>query len=466
MKDAVLSLICLGVCLVMSMSALEAAKPNIGLHPDNPRYFAFRGKPAVLITSAEHYGAVLNLDFNCRPYLDELKHCGFNYTRIFTGAYCETFGDFQIKNNTLAPANKKLICPWKRSGQLGYAGGGNKFDLNRWDETYFKRLKSFVSEAGKRGIVVEISLFCPFYSESMWNLSPMNAVNNINGTGNISSQEAYTLKHADITKLQENMTRKIVTELRGFDNVFYEICNEPYFGGITLEWQRHMAAVIKDTESDFPYKHLIAQNIANFTEKVANPDPNVSILNFHYTNPPQAVEDNKLFKGVIGCDETGFQGQNDSPYMEQGWEFIMAGGALYNNLDYSFTIEHPDGSAKVEEPTPGGGSRKLRASLSALMQFIRSFNFIRMSPDKNIKAADDVSIYALSEYGKQYAIYIRNGNKTTVKFDLPDGVYRVKWIDTKNGDILRSEQIKHSGGAVELISPEYKDDVALSLKRK
>jgi hypothetical protein len=28
--------------------------PPIALHPDNPHYFLFRGKPTVLITSAEH----------------------------------------------------------------------------------------------------------------------------------------------------------------------------------------------------------------------------------------------------------------------------------------------------------------------------------------------------------------------------------------------------------------------------
>jgi hypothetical protein len=66
---------------------------------------------------------------------------------------------------------------------VGYAGGGNKFDLSRWNEDYFKRLRDFVSHASKRGVVVEMSVFCPFYEDSMWNLSPMNAANNINGVG-------------------------------------------------------------------------------------------------------------------------------------------------------------------------------------------------------------------------------------------------------------------------------------------
>ena len=62
------------------------------LYPDNPHYFLFRGKPAVLITAGEHYGAVLNLDFDYVRYLDELKACGFNLTRTFSGTYPEVGG--------------------------------------------------------------------------------------------------------------------------------------------------------------------------------------------------------------------------------------------------------------------------------------------------------------------------------------------------------------------------------------
>ncbi len=31
----------------------------VHLHPDNPHYLVFRGQPVVLVTSGEHYGAVL-----------------------------------------------------------------------------------------------------------------------------------------------------------------------------------------------------------------------------------------------------------------------------------------------------------------------------------------------------------------------------------------------------------------------
>ena len=50
----------------------KSPRAPLALHPDNPHYFLFRGKPTVLITSGEHYGAVLNLDFDYLRYLDAL----------------------------------------------------------------------------------------------------------------------------------------------------------------------------------------------------------------------------------------------------------------------------------------------------------------------------------------------------------------------------------------------------------
>ena len=48
-------------------------------------------KPTILITSGEHYGAVLNLDFDYARYLDELHAHGLNLTRTFAGTYLPAF---------------------------------------------------------------------------------------------------------------------------------------------------------------------------------------------------------------------------------------------------------------------------------------------------------------------------------------------------------------------------------------
>jgi len=68
-----------------------------------------------LVTSGEHYGSVLNLDFDYVRYLDALSAKGLNHTRTFSGVYCEPQGAFNIASNALAPAPGRLLTPWARS---------------------------------------------------------------------------------------------------------------------------------------------------------------------------------------------------------------------------------------------------------------------------------------------------------------------------------------------------------------
>ncbi len=452
--------------LANARTGAKKVKP-IQLHPDNPHYFLWRGKPTVLITSGEHYGAVLNRALNDEKYLKTLESYGFNLTRTFSGAYCEPPGAFKIQNNTLAPAKGQFICPWARSNIPGYANGGNKFDLTKWDSAYYKRLRDFVAEAGKCGVVVELVLFCPFYKDDMWKLSPMNAANNVNGIGKMERTEVYTLNHPKLLDVQDAMVRKIVEELRDFDNVYCEICNEPYErSGQSDAWQTHIAETIVAAEERFRYKHLIAQNIANRSKKVVNPNPNVSIFNFHYAKPPKAVTENYGLNKVIGDDETGFVGSEPKPYRLEGWDFIIAGGAVFDNLDYSFTVGHEDGTAKIN--APGGGGPELQSQLKILKDFINSFDFIRMKPDNSIikgGVPDKATARALVQAGRAYAIYINGGNEVKLVVDLPEGTYTAEWVNTKTGKFDKTETFQHANGNRTLPSPKYVDDIALRIRR-
>lgn len=457
----------------MVFVAALVAEP-LRLHPENPHYYLFRGKPAVLITSGEHYGAVLNLDFNYTRYLETLSRDRLNLTRIFTGVYSEVPGSFQIASNTLAPTPGRFISPWQRAG--------DKFDLTKWDQAYFTRLKDFLRKANDHEVVVELVLFCPYYKDEMWEASPLNARNNINNIGNVGREEVLTLRHPELVKVQEAMVKKIVTELNGFDNLYYEICNEPYFGGVTLEWQAHIAGVIAETEKTLPKRHLIAQNIANGSRKIENPNPLVSIFNFHYSRPPESVAMNYSLNKAIGNNETGFDGVEDATYRIQGWEFLLAGGALYNNLDYSFAAGSEDGTFQYPPAQPGGGSTRLRRHLRNLHDLMDRIDFIHMKPDRSILAGglpENASFQALVEPGKSYAVYIHHGrvvkdakpryqvdatpHHLALELELPAGTYHMMWVNPKSAKVEKSGTLRHPGGKATLDSPEYTEDIALRL---
>jgi hypothetical protein len=453
----------------------------IALHPDNGHYFVWRGEPTILITSGEHYGALLNLDFDYVRYFDALAADKLNHTRVFSGTYREVSSSFGITDNPLAPKPNRFICPWKRSGQPGYFDGGNRFDLTQFDEDYFARLDDLMEAARERGIVVEMTLFCPLYNDELWAASPMNQANNINGTGDCPRTEVYTLRHERLLDVQLAVTRKIVRHLNRFDNLYYEVCNEPYFGGVTDQWQRRIAEAIVETELELPHRHLISLNVANGRKKVENPHASVSIFNFHYCTPPDAVAMNYHLNRVIGENETGFRGRHDLLYRSEAWDFLLAGGGLYNNLDYSFTPAHPDGTL-AEYRSPGGGSPALRRQLRILKEFLYGFDFVRMAPEAAVirNVSPELTAYALVERGKAYAIYLhvplpdkpdkiedhlREDIRAAVVLELPAGRYQGQWIDTKTGETTQIEQFTHKGDGREFTSPPFANDVALRIVR-
>lgn len=98
---------------------------------------------------------------------------------------------------------------------------------------------------------------------------------------------------------------------------------------------------------------------------VDRPNPSVSIFNFHYATPPTTVALNEHLPRPIGDDEIGFRGIEDRPYRLEAWEFLLAGGAIFDYLDYSFTTDHEDGTARIVTPTPAAAQTFARSCRSS-----------------------------------------------------------------------------------------------------
>jgi hypothetical protein len=302
----------------------------------------------------------------------------------------------------------------------------------------------------------------------MWKLSPMNAANNVNGVGKIPRAAVYDrTKNGDLQAVQESVVRKLVAELNTFDNLYFEVCNEPYAGPVTDDWQRRIADVIVAAEKPLPNKHLISMNISNGSKKIVNPHPAVSIFNFHYASPPTTVKENFALNKVIGDNETGFKGTADTHYRMECWEFLLAGGGLYNNLDYSFVVGHEDGTFKYPPKSPGGGNAGFRSQMRILKEFINSFDFIAMKPDESLVKGGlppKGRARVLSEPGKQYALYFFGGKSAKPKLALPKGTYTAEWISPLTGRVLKSESTMSTGSPIELHSPDFDPDVALRIR--
>ncbi len=465
----------------------------IALHPENPHYFLYKGNPTILVTSAEHYGAVLNTGFDFKKYLKTLHAEGMNYTRIFSGAYVEVPGIFSIQKNTLAPKEGSYLAPWKRTGEPGLYKGEKKFDFTQWNPAYFERLDSFIALANKLDIVVEVTFFCSTYDDRLWERNPFNPANNVNHLpAGLTRKKSNTIENGILSEFQKKLVGKIVTELNGYDNVFYEIQNEPWSDDpqkcmrtlrtnypdngtgshyylwaetaseISLEWQSQMADVVTKTEKSLAKKHLIAQNFTNFKCAIDKVDSNISILNFHYAWP-DAVWLNYGWNLPVGFDESGFDREGTKTYLRQAWQFMLAGGSIFNNLDYSFFVGSEDGTG--ENSAPGAGSTQLRKQLKFMRSFIESFDFVKMKPDFSVVSfAPGVEWQAVSEPGKQYAIVFNGVRPEEIKLNLSDGKYSYQFVSPFSGETLKKGFItQKKNKQTKLQMPEFEKMVVLKI---
>jgi hypothetical protein len=482
------------LALVLLLMAQASAQP-IKLHPSNPHYYEFNGQPTVLITSAEHYGAVINLDFDYVAYLDALKAYGLNYTRIWPGALLEMVDEF-VKDNTMGPRPDRTIVPWLRSNVPGYVYGGNKFDLNKWNPEFFARLRDFIVKAAERGIVVEICFFNSEYTHR-WPLSPLYYQNNIQGVGKCDFKDAQTLKYPDLVERQSEYVAKITREVNNYDNVILEICDEPSLYTPHAEagpWVGRLLEVVHDTESTLPKKHLVAQEveggIGGPIDYSASPLLNI-IVGQYVWGPEDGTEQMGGMKGLdyeyghnkpIEFNETPFypfwyrKGDPVADSRVEAWEFIVGGGASFNHLNCRYTIENPAGK------TPDNAL--ILSALRNLKTFIYSFDFVKMSPDKSFVVSGipgGTYCRGISQRGEQYALYhhhsvLEESDKEyyvatpgeyaeTLVLGLPGGTYKADWVDPASGSVINSLTFTHQGGDKTLITPEHTVDIALRIKR-
>lgn len=463
----------------------------LSLHPENSHYFYYKGKPLVLITSAEHYGALLNPDFDYKKYLKTLASEGMNYTRIFTGSYFEISGQsFGINNNTLAPNHNRAITPWTANHT---ADEKLIYDLSEWNPDYFKRFHHFLQLADSLNIIVEVTLFSSIYTDDHWDINPQNPANNTNLDGELDRKEAHTLSNNGLLVYQLAYVRKIVRELNVYNNIFFEVQNEPwadrpvvvmnqtnrevldindwkqmshFADEAALQWQDTIVATIAQEESGLDKKHLIAQNYTNYRAPIPYVHQEVDIINFHYAWP-EAVQWNYHYDKVIGFDESGFAGKEDMVYRRQAWQFILSGGALFNNLDYSFYSGKEDGTGVNQ--APGGGSKELRYQLRILNDFIHEFNLPAMSPDyTSVLNSAGMIPYVLSNPDKAYAVYLKAIGTHAAKLTLKtgNGTFTVVSLNPVNGETsaLGDFEVVDERLTVDLLIPE--GEVALKISKK
>jgi hypothetical protein len=229
------------------MTPIEAAVGPLRVSAANPRYLETPAGKIVYLAGSytwnnlQDWGATNPPPaFNFNGYVDFLVAHGHNFTRLL--AWEQGSGvPWSGEQVWLAP------LPYERTGPGTALDGQPKFDLTKWNEKYFDRLRGRVRQAERRGIYVSVMLFNGQATANAWKGHPFNAANNVNaidGDANKNSEgeEVHTLANPAVTALQRAYIAKMVETLGDLGNVLWEVGNDPL--PASREWQSAMATQI------------------------------------------------------------------------------------------------------------------------------------------------------------------------------------------------------------------------------
>jgi hypothetical protein len=497
-RTALVAFAAAGLC-----SAVSAASEPVRVFPQNPHYFSRDGRPLVLVSSDHHYGAVIDADFDFARYLDALAAGGMNLTRIYPGGMFEV-EDKYVAGNPLGPRPGRQVLPWARSATPGahpaLAAPGQpsfKLDLDRWNADYFARLRAFVEHAARKGIVVEVAFFNGMYADS-WPLMAFHHRNNVQGVGSYEAEECglFTTadpRNSDVLRYQRAYVAKITAELNGYDNVIFDLCDEPSLvgrpdGSIVVQpdasvvpWLHALRDTFLETEAGLSRKHVLGQTVQNLSPDLSA-EPWCDWLPTEYVRPAgRALERNYAARKPIVDVESDYYGHSlvKSAYSTdalrlEGWWFLLGGGAGVINLNGEFHRGQEAGAPDTRE--------RILPQRKLLKDFVESLDLAHVSRFEGVGGlAPGVLASALAEPGRQYAVYLfhareedewgahfvaspgRHRDALTLRA-VPRGRYRLEWIVPETGAGAGAAAIDWAGGDLRLTTPAYTLDLALRLR--
>jgi hypothetical protein len=443
----------------------------------NPRYFTVASdtRRAVYLTGSHIWnnlhdgmgpGAACTetaeqLDFG--EYLDFLEAHDHNFVRLWRWEQFKSQaagGDFHL---CMTPQ------PWPRTGPGAATDGRPKFDLDRFDQAFFDRLRARVVAAGERGMYVSVMLFegwglhlspAPDHVEG----HPFHAANNVNGVG-IGSIVDYQVLPLDprVQALQEAYIRKVVETLHDLPNLLWEVANESSGGGKadpafaqalgqagTPEWgdstawqywvidrvREHEAAMGADRHPtgmtmQFPVPRQTSVNDPLFASRAEWISPGYDDEVFAGGGHPMApgspqsrwLEDPPAADGrkvVISDTDHYAPGRGDALW---AWKSFLRGNhPILMDMGLIGGVDPPDPSAGG--PMSYAAFEPARHAMGDTLRFAQRMDLIAMAPREDLSSTG----YALANPGEEYLVLAPGGAAAPFTVRLEPGTYSAEWF--------------------------------------
>ncbi len=435
--------------------------------PRNPRYFTDASGRTQLLAGSHTWATLQEAGpedppepFDWPGWLAFMARHGHNFMRLWIWENAK-WGSWYDGDYYFEP------LPWARTGPDLARDGKPRFDLTRYDQEWFERLRSRVRDCRDRGIYVAVMLFQgwsggdkPFDSWSgdnpvsqgpnPWHGHPFCIDNNVNGVDaspadGTGREWVHSLRFPRVVELQEEYVRAVIDTVSDFDNVLYEIGNEHDGTPENTAWQYHMTNVVHE------YERSAKSAVHPVLMTAQYPGADNQML---YASPAEAVS-------PMGWHRAGTQHWQQEPPAEYLGKVIVSDtdhlwgvGGTADWVWRTFTRGHnmlymdPWGYSHFELRGPEGdpGARQAMGLAVALSRRIDLSHFL---PRPDLVSTG----FALASPGDGYVVYKPEGLRCQLDLRDSDAAFELEWLHPTDAVSTRANRFA-GGRVVHLVAPD------------
>ena len=407
----------------------------------NPRYWQYKGKPVLLLggTKDDNLFQIPDLE----AHLDLLRSVGGNCIR-------NTMSDRKDKGYEVYPHTR---LP------------NGKYDLNRWNEEYWRRFEAMLRLTFERDIIVQIEVWDRFdYSRDNWQGSPYRPANNVNYTSqatgladsypehpsrdkqpffhSIPGMRRYRKRYDIIRKHQERFVDKLLSYSLDYGNVLYCMDNETStpvaWGRYWMRFIRHRAkqkgvlVFATDMFDDvwrpersrklrqaieqpevYPFLDVSQINSRNFGED--HWDSFLWIVK-QVADAPRPLNNTKIYSD----GQTRWGSGTPKDGVERFWRNLIAGAA----------------SCRFHRPGAGIGLNDIsQACIRSARKVETLVKFWDVGPHMELLGSRESNeAYLAAKPGEQYVLFFTDGGSVELDLTGHDLTFRGKWINISTGE--------------------------------
>lgn len=456
MVKSILFLACF-MCMVGS-DAQTLRDPLLKPYGKNPAYWQYKGKPVLLLGATGNDN--LFQSRNVEGHLDSLRDAGGNYIR-----------------NTMSDRDPGDLKAFFREAD-------GRYDLNKWNEEYWRRFAELLRLTAERDIIVQIEIWDRFdHSRNEWQTDPYNPKNNINyGYDESGLDSLYPLHPGQnkqpffysvpamqnnqvILKYQQAFVQKLLAHTLRYDHVLYCIDNETsgeeawavYWTDYVKQQAKGKVIHITEMWDKWDVKSEMHKRTLDHPQRYNYIDlsQNSQIPGYENWENQQYVFD-YIKADPRPVNSTKIYGSDSGPWLNRGITSEHAIQTFFRNMLGGFA------SSRFHRPPSGLGlSSPSINSIKTMRKIEEHAKMWEVKPRMDLLiAVEKNAAYLAAAEGKKYVLYLTKGGSAKLDLSKYPRKFTLKWITIKDSTWSKPASIK-GGEVITLVAPEPEGCIAV-----